>query len=455
LSSATGEKEEDPQQPYRSTAIEALTSTLPSVKSQKQYPLRLPPFFDIAGVSGSSIGERADHFVQKSRENPQWAYDVLIKYVNHGKQRVNIKKDLAAGTLQTVFNTIQLFYEYNDLGTVTSSVPINWKRIKRGLPKAVTKANDRSYTVEEIRKLVEHSDRRMKMIVYILCSSGIRAGALADLRLKHVKPIPDDNKTNEIVAAKLTAYPGDREQYFTFITPEAYNILRDYIKYRSDNGEKITDNSWLVRDNFKTKDVKYSAKAGLATNPKPLQGESIEKILGRELRAQNIRGTLPKGERRHEYKAAHGLRKFFTNKAHSSGMNVLHREYLLGHDIGIQGNYWKPEEHEHEILRDYLKAVLLLTISSQNTAQLQHQVVQLTIKNEEQKYVIERKLAEKEKEFEEMKAQMTILQANTSNLLKVFIGYTNELVIHAWDQDKGPMETAKAIEAQKQLKKAQ
>jgi hypothetical protein len=136
-------------------------------------------------------------------------------------------------------------------------------------------------------------------------------------------------------------------------------------------------------------------------------------------------------------------------------MNVLHREYLLGHDIGIQGNYWKPEEHEHEILRDYLKAVLLLTISSQNTAQLQHQVVQLTIKNEEQKYVIERKLAEKEKEFEEMKAQMTILQANTSNLLKVFIGYTNELVIHAWDQDKGPMETAKAIEAQKQLKKAQ
>jgi hypothetical protein len=106
-------------------------------------------------------------------------------------------------------------------------------------------------------------------------------------------------------------------------------------------------------------------------------------------------------------------------------------------------------------LKDYLKAVPLLTISSQNTAQLQHQVVQLTIKNEEQKYVIERKLAEKEKEFEEMKAQMTILQANTSNLLKVFMGYTNELVIQAWDQDKGPMETAKAIEAQKQLKKAQ
>jgi hypothetical protein len=102
LASREEEKEEreDPQQPCKSLAIEALTSTLPSVKSQRQYPLRLPPFFDIAGVSGSSIGERADHFVQKAKENPQWAYDVLIKYVNHGKQRVTIKKDLAAGTLR-------------------------------------------------------------------------------------------------------------------------------------------------------------------------------------------------------------------------------------------------------------------------------------------------------------------------------------------------------------------
>jgi hypothetical protein len=73
--SASGE--EDQQQPYKSPAIEALISTLPSIKSQRQYPLRLPPFFDIAEVSGSSIGERADHFVHKARENPQWACYLL------------------------------------------------------------------------------------------------------------------------------------------------------------------------------------------------------------------------------------------------------------------------------------------------------------------------------------------------------------------------------------------
>lgn len=46
------------------------------------------------------------------------------------------------------------------------------------------------------------------------------------------------------------------------------------------------------------------------------------------------------------------------------------------------------------------------------------------------------------KELQAMKAQMAILQANTSNLLKVVMRYTNELVIHAWNNEEGPIETA-------------
>ena len=74
MRSSSGEKN---PQPYESAAINALTSTLPSLDSQKQYPWRLKPFFDFADMSGSSIGEQADHFVQKAKENPQWAHDIL------------------------------------------------------------------------------------------------------------------------------------------------------------------------------------------------------------------------------------------------------------------------------------------------------------------------------------------------------------------------------------------
>ncbi len=37
-------REEETYQPYESVAISALISTLPSIDSQRQYPLRLKPF---------------------------------------------------------------------------------------------------------------------------------------------------------------------------------------------------------------------------------------------------------------------------------------------------------------------------------------------------------------------------------------------------------------------------
>ena len=107
------------------------------------------------------------------------------------------------------------------------------------IAKSKDKANDRAYTVEEIHKLVEHSDRRMKAIVYTMYSSCIRAGAWTYLRWKHVKPIIDD-KTGSIITAKLTVYADEPEQNYTFITPKAYSALENYIKYRRSAGEEIT-----------------------------------------------------------------------------------------------------------------------------------------------------------------------------------------------------------------------
>jgi hypothetical protein len=54
---------------------------------------------------------------------------------------------------------------------------INWKMITRGLPKGRQAANDRAPTIEEMQRLVEYPDRRIKSIVYTMASSGIRLGA--------------------------------------------------------------------------------------------------------------------------------------------------------------------------------------------------------------------------------------------------------------------------------------
>ncbi len=64
-----------------------------------------------------------------------------------------------------------------------------------------------------------------------MASSGIRLEAWNYLRWSHVKPIERDGK---VIAAKITVYAGDPEEYFAFITPEAYHALFSWMKFRRD-----------------------------------------------------------------------------------------------------------------------------------------------------------------------------------------------------------------------------
>ena len=85
-------------------------------------------------------------------------------------------------------------------------------------------------------------------------------------------------ENNEIIAAKLIVYPGDNEEYFTFMRPEAYNALKKWMDYGASHGEKIIGESWLMRDLWQTTERNYGAKFGVATYPKQLRSLGIEFI---------------------------------------------------------------------------------------------------------------------------------------------------------------------------------
>jgi integrase len=202
-----------------------------------------------------------------------------MKFIEFQKGRC-IQKEISESTISNYYKATKLFCEMNDL-------TLNWKKISRGLPYGRNAANDRAPTLEEIQKLVEYPDRRIKPIIYSMSSGGFRLGAWDYLRWKHVTPIT--NNQGEAIAAKVLIYPGDLEEYYTFITPEAYKALKEWMDFRAEYGEEITAESWLMRDLWQTSNMKYGAKFGLATYPKPLKSAAIKRLIERALWEQGIR----------------------------------------------------------------------------------------------------------------------------------------------------------------------
>jgi hypothetical protein len=154
--------------------MQVFTYALKASESQRQYPTRFKPFLDFLRLEGS-LEQQAKEFWLKASENIRWAEDSLIQFIRFQTERA------ASGQISP--STIPNYY------------------------------------------------RRIKPILYTMASSGIRIGAFDYLNWKHIIPVQGIN--GEILAAKIIVYAGDNEEYYSFITPEAYQSLSDWMDFRA------------------------------------------------------------------------------------------------------------------------------------------------------------------------------------------------------------------------------
>lgn len=262
---------------------------------------------------------------------------------------------------QTI-NSLKKFYEMND-------ILLNWKKICAYLGDYNRVTKDRAYTRDEIKRMADVADVRMKAVILLLASSGMRIGALPELRMKHLSKIIPDSRIY-----KITVYENSKEEYTTFCTEECGFALDEYLKFRERCGEKLDQNSPIIRKVFDMNDLEQIRKKS-----EPVALNTIGKVLDLCLVKSGLKTVDHTARSRKEVARAHGFRKFFTTQLVNSKVNPEIREMLLGHRIGLTSAYYRPTEDE--ILGEYLKAIDYLTINEEN--RLRAKVNELTEKQDE------------------------------------------------------------------------
>jgi hypothetical protein len=321
--------------------------SMKSPVTKEKYQRSLEKFLDFVGIKGPKLEGKARLFAKRAMRDANWTFGQLLNFLQFQKERVD-RKEVTGATIRNYVKSIKLFCEVAD-------IPVVWMKLTRGLPRGKRYADDRIPTMEELRNLIEYPDRRIKAIVYTMTSSGFRLGAWDFLRWGNIIPV---TQNGNVIAAKVIVYAGEPEEYFTFISGQAYGELKKWMDYRNMAGEQITEESWVMRELW---DTSVANGRGLVAHPKKLRSSGVKRLIERAIWAQGLRKKLAPGKKRHPYQAIHSMRKWFKTRCELGGMKPLNIETLLSHSCGISDSYYRPTETE--LFDDYVKVVQSLTFS--------------------------------------------------------------------------------------------
>jgi integrase len=279
-----------------------------------------------------------DEFVAMGKKDPLLVERKIMSFIGAQKTRVE-KGELTGATVSNFLKAVRLLLEMND-------VSLNWKKIRRILPKARKFSVDRIPTLEEIREILDAADVRGKALTLLLLSSGIREGAIEYFQVQDYSEIEKDNK---IVAGRLVVYRGDPEMYVTFISAEAVQALNKYIQFREEHGEQVHQTSPLFRDKFDPIKGQYGhGKQDSKVKVIPMTSHAVRQYYNRLLFSIGVRSER---KRRHDF-SVHSYRKWFKTRCEIGGMKPVNVETLLNHSTGISDSYYRPLESE--LLAEYL-----------------------------------------------------------------------------------------------------
>ncbi|HEX6293927.1 MAG TPA: tyrosine-type recombinase/integrase, partial [Nitrososphaeraceae archaeon] len=317
---------------------------------------------------------------------------------------------------QFKWNLIDTYLGNDDIIEITDNDDYS---TTKDLPEEEEEDSDRPYTRVEIQKMLNSAqDIRVKVIIAVLSSSGLRHGAINLLKLRDLKKIEKYN------IYQITAYRTSKKfRYPTFTTPEAANLIDSYLEYRKNHGEVLKGNSPLIREQFSTIDKLK------ANNPKHLTTKAIRHMVNEVLtKYSGLRKKLEfdyENNRKigkNQTMLTHGFRKFFHTECAKAGVYPDFIELMLGHKLpGVRSHYMKPDintllEGTKEC-KGYVAAIDSLTINDEN--RLQKQIQQLEEQDNYNKYIIDKKIKEKDEQIKFLMSKVEKLSEKEQEFIEI------------------------------------
>lgn len=333
-------------------------NSIASEATKKVYTHALQKFCDYLKVDGDCSRLLGMH---QSLTEAQ-----IIDYIVNLKNKRGLSFQCINVHLAAIFH----FYQMND-------VVLNRKKIKRFIGKRNVKKQEergKAYTREQIAKMLSVADERTKAIILLLTSTGIRIGALPELKVRHFTPFEKEG------LSKLSVYDGE---YITFCTKEATDAINNYMQFRERCGEKIGPNSPLIREQFNREDSLR------VRNPKPVTISTVEGLITQALVKTGLREIehltegQSLGKARKDIPLMHGFRKFFNTSLMNSDVHPSFKKLLMGHSVELDEVYYDKgsEKSRQKLFDEYCKAIDALTINEEN--RLRKKVEELTVRSDQ------------------------------------------------------------------------
>jgi len=277
-----------------------------------------------SGIKSEKTKIGYDYVLKQFLEHYQIRPDELIKVEQNDIQKMLEQYTLflrengkSLAKIKTFYCSLKLFLSMND-------VIINWVKIRKMFPEATKARGDKAYTTEQVRQILKlfSNNPKYTALTHFLSASGVREGFSEELKIKHLKDMPNGCKA-------VTVYADHVKEYTTFIHAEAVKALDEYFESRKQKGEKLTPDSWVFNS------AKYPEKA-LTTN-------NIVTHFSHKCKDKIDRGEFKNN--RYEIAITYGIRKRWkTIVMENPNVNRDIVEKMFSHKsrIPLDNAYFKP-----------------------------------------------------------------------------------------------------------------